>query len=96
MVFVLAVGCSAARAETIRVTIKGLGFSPAQTQAKVGDTIEWINEDFVAHTATVRGEWDMMVPVHKSASLVLKRAGTVEYYCRFHPNMKGSIAVAPE
>jgi len=25
----------------------------------------------------------------------LKKAGTVEYYCRFHPNMKATLAVTP-
>jgi plastocyanin len=37
-----------------------------------------------------------MIAPNKSASLVLKKAGTVEYYCRFHPNMKGRIAITPE
>jgi plastocyanin len=26
---------------------------------------------------------------------VLKKAGTVEYYCRFHPNMKAVLTIAP-
>jgi plastocyanin len=59
--------------------------------AKVGDTIEWVNKDILAHTATVKGDWDVMIPAGKSASLVLKKAAAVEYYCRFHPNMKGRI-----
>jgi plastocyanin len=25
----------------------------------------------------------------------LKKAGTVDYYCRFHPNMKATLIVAP-
>jgi plastocyanin len=82
-------------AETIRVTIDKLVFSPAQISAKVGDTVEWINNDILAHTATVRGDWDVMIAPKKSASLVLKKAGAIEYYCRFHPNMTGRINVAP-
>ena len=50
-----------AQAETIQVTIDGLIFSPAEITAKAGDTIVWINKDIVAHTATVRGGWDMMI-----------------------------------
>ncbi|MGB6175801.1 MAG: cupredoxin family copper-binding protein [Methylocella sp.] len=84
-----------AHAETIQVTIDNLVFSPADLKAKVGDTITWINRDIVAHTATARGDWDVMIPVNKSASVVLTKAGTVAYYCRFHPNMKGRITVAP-
>ena len=84
-----------ARAETSTVTIEKLVFSPVDIKAKVGDTIEWVNKDVLAHTATVKGGWDVMIPPKKSASLVLKEAGTVEYYCRFHPNMKGHVTVTP-
>ena len=49
-----------------------------------------------AHTATARnGDWDVMLPPKKSGTLVLKKAGTFEYYCRFHPNMKATLTVAP-
>lgn len=82
-------------AETIRVTIDKLVFSPVEINARVGDTVEWVNNDILAHTATVRGDWDVMIPAKKTASVVLKKAQTVEYYCRFHPNMKGRITVAP-
>lgn len=94
--FVLAPTMAAvsAQADTIQVTIDKLVFEPAAVDARVGDTIEWVNKDVFAHTATVKGGWDVMIPPKKSASLVLKDAGFVEYYCRFHPNMKGRIAVA--
>jgi plastocyanin len=85
-----------AYAETIQVTIDKLVYSPVEIKAKVNDTIEWINKDIVAHTATVRGDWDVTIAANSSASLVLKKAGTVDYYCRFHPNMKGRITIAPK
>lgn len=85
-----------AYAETIQVTIDKLVYSPVEIKAKVDDTIEWINKDIVAHTATVRGDWDVTIAANSSASLVLKKAGTVDYYCRFHPNMKGRITIAPK
>jgi plastocyanin len=85
-----------ALAETIQVTIDKLVYSPVEIKAKVDDTIEWINKDIVAHTATVRGDWDVTIAANSSASLVLKKAGTVDYYCRFHPNMKGRITIAPK
>ncbi|TIW03681.1 MAG: amicyanin, partial [Mesorhizobium sp.] len=49
-------------AATIEVTIDKLVFSPASVKAKVGDTIEWTNKDILAHTATVKGGWDVMIP----------------------------------
>lgn len=83
-----------AQAETIRVDVKSLAFSPAQVVAHIGDTIEWANADFVAHTATARNhDWDVQLPPNKTARLTLKKAGTVEYFCRFHPNMTGTVTV---
>jgi plastocyanin len=89
----LAIGVVQAQAETIQITIDKLVFSPAAVEAKVGDTIEWVNKDMFAHTATVKGGWEVMIPPKKSASLTLKAAGTVDYFCRFHPNMKGRLVV---
>jgi plastocyanin len=85
-----------AHAATIQITMENLVISPADTPAKVGDTIEWINKDVLVHTATARnGDWDISLPPKKSGSLVLKKAGMVDYYCRFHPNMKATLAVEP-
>jgi len=81
-------------AETIRITIDKLKFTPTQVSAHVGDTIEWINADFVAHTATARdGAWDVLIPVKTTKSIVLKAEGVVDYYCKFHPNMTGRVSV---
>jgi len=85
-----------AQADVINVVIDNLVFSPEEIKAKVGDTITWNNKDIVAHTATVRGGFDVMIEANKSASLVLTKPGAVDYYCRFHPNMKGRIAVTPD
>lgn len=94
MVVAACLAGASARAETVRVTIDRLVFSPAVVKAKVGDTIEWVNNDVLAHTATVKGDWDVTIPPKKSATLVIKKGGEVEYYCRFHPNMKARIDVA--
>src|SRR3954462_8229845 len=85
-----------AHAATIQITMENLVISPAEASAKVGDTIEWINNDIFAHTATARnGDWDVTMPPKKTVTSVLKKAGTVEYYCRFHPNMKAVLTIAP-
>jgi plastocyanin len=85
-----------AHAATIQITMENLMVSPAEASAKVGDTIEWINKDFVAHTATARnGDWNVTMPPKKTGTLILKKAGMIDYYCRFHPNMKATLAVTP-
>ena len=91
---ILVVTTGVARADTIQVKMEKLGFVPAEITAHVGDTIEWVNSDFVAHTATARdGSWDVLIPVNAKKAVVLKTEGTVEYYCKFHPNMTGRILI---
>jgi len=85
-----------AQAATIQITTENLVFAPAEASAKVGDTIEWINKDVFAHTATARnGDFDVTMPPNKTVTLVLKKGGSIDYYCRFHPNMKATLTVAP-
>jgi plastocyanin len=84
-----------ARAEVIQVKIDKVAYTPAQISAHVGDTVEWVNADIVAHTATARDKaWDVMILPNAKKSVVLKAAGSIEYYCKFHPNMIGQITVA--
>ena len=83
-------------AATIQISMDNLEISPTEVAAKVGDTIEWVNKDAFAHTATAKnGDWNVTLPPKKSGSLVLKKAGTIDYYCRFHPNMKATLKVEP-
>jgi plastocyanin len=85
-----------AHAATIQIVMQDLVFAPAEVSAKVGDTIEWVNKDVFAHTATARnGDFDVSLPPKKTVTSVLNKAGTVEYYCRFHPNMKAVLKIAP-
>ena len=85
-----------AHAATIEITMENLVISPAEVSAKVGDTISWINKDVFAHTATAKnGDFDVTLPPNKSATSVLKKAGTVDYYCRYHPNMKATLKIEP-
>ena len=85
-----------AHAATIQITMENLVVSPLEANAKVGDTLELINKDVLAHTATARnGDFDVTMPPKKTVTYVLKKAGAIEYYCRFHPNMKAVLNVAP-
>jgi plastocyanin len=97
IVAALSLGISvSAQAATIQITMENLVISPAETSAKVGDTVELINKDIFAHTATARnGDFDVTMPPKKTVTMVLKKAGTVGYYCRFHPNMKAVLNIAP-
>jgi plastocyanin len=97
LVTMVALGTSvSAHAATIQITMENLVIAPAEATAKVGDTLELINKDIFAHTATARsGDFDVTMPPKKTVTFVLKKAGAIEYYCRFHPNMKALLNVAP-
>ena len=85
-----------AQAETIQVTIDKLVFAPTEVNVKVGDTVEWVNKDALAHTATAtNGDWNVVTGPKQSGRVVLKKAGAVDYFCKYHPNMKGRVIVAP-
>jgi plastocyanin len=91
---VVALMAGSAGAEVIHIQIKNLANVPAQITAHVGDTIEWRNADFLAHTATARnGAFDVMIPANGKGRTVVKALGTVDYYCKFHPNMVGKVVV---
>jgi plastocyanin len=85
-----------AHAATIQIVMENLVISPAEISVKAGDTIEWVNKDVFAHTATARnGDFDVTMPPKKTVTSVVQKPGTVEYYCRFHPNMKAVLTIAP-
>jgi plastocyanin len=99
VVTALAIGwvSASAHAATIQISMENLVISPAAASAKVGDIVEWVNKDIFAHTATARnGDWDVAMPPKKTVTTVLRKAGTIEYYYRFHPNMKATLTIAPE
>jgi plastocyanin len=79
--------------KTIQIAITDVAFARPKVEAKVGDTIEWVNNDIVDHTATVKGQWDVVIPAGQKGHILLKKAGTLAYYCRFHPNMKATLVV---
>ena len=84
-----------AEAAVIEVTITKMVFGPIEISAQVGDTVEWVNTDFVAHTATARDKsFNVLIPAHGKGSLVVNAAGRFDYFCRFHPMMKGTVSVA--
>jgi plastocyanin len=90
------IGLSAttAAAKTVHIEISKLVFEPASVTVDVGDTVEWTNKDIVAHTATAKDKsWEVDLPPGASGTYQIGQAGAIDYFCRFHPNMRGKIAV---
>lgn len=91
LVFVL--GFSPAQAATIEITIRKLTFDPGTVSAAAGDKIVWSNKDIMDHTATFEGAFDIVIPAGSTGTLIMTKAGTIRYYCRYHPNMVGTLEV---
>ena len=80
--------------KVVQITIDKATFGEAPAGIVAGDTIEWVNRDIFDHTATARTKvWDVVIPAGKKARVVMKKAGTFEYYCTYHPNMVATLAV---
>lgn len=75
--------------------MKGMPFTQAEVTAKAGDTIEWLNNDSFAHTATARnGAFDIPLKKGETKQHAIAVSGKFAYYCRLHPNMKATITVS--
>ena len=80
---------------THTVTMDQVRFGAVAAGLKVGDTVVWDNRDIVPHTATARdGSFDVVIAPGHSARTVMRRAGTIAVYCRYHPHMTGRLVVA--
>jgi plastocyanin len=85
-----------AQAATVKISISNVAYAPLEAKAKVGDTIEWTNADIVVHSVTARDKsFDLNLFPKRSGKITVKAAGTIDYYCRYHPNMVGKIVVSP-
>ncbi len=94
-VIVGAGGAAMPAGEVHRVEMKAVDFEPRQITVRVGDTVEWVNSDIVAHTATAKDRsWDVNILPRRSGRMVMKTVGPISYFCRYHPNMIGAITVA--
>ncbi len=80
---------------TVRVTMAGMVFTPANAAAHVGDTIVWTNTDVVAHTVTSKaGLFDSkMIPPGGTWKYVVRKAGEFDYKCSYHLPMAGAFTV---
>ena len=76
------------------VTISNMSFQGLPAKAAVGDTVIWTNRDMVPHTATAEdGSFDVALPPGASKSIVLAKAGTIKFYCNYHPMMQATLTV---
>ena len=77
------------------IEITNFKFSDANLTIAVGDTVTFVNKDGSPHTATQKdGAFDTgNLSRNAKSTLTFASAGTFDYFCKFHRNMKGQITV---
>jgi len=84
-----------AAGKTHNIAIEGMKFVPERLEVQVGDTVIWSNKDLVPHTATaVKASIESgSIAPGASWKLTVRRKGQIDYICRFHPVMHGTLVV---
>lgn len=84
-------------AGAVTAAMEGNAFSPSTITAAVGDVITWTNNDTVPHTATLTDDPTCTTDnlgSGESGGLTFSEAGTYAFFCKVHPDMKGTIEVS--
>ena len=81
----------------VTVQINNSVYSPNPITMKVGQQVNWKNNDSITHTATLDGMFNNVIsPMSaQGAPVTMSTAGTFNYRCTIHPGMNGSIVVQP-
>jgi plastocyanin len=78
------------------ILIDKMRFGPVPAELHVGDTIIWQNKDIFRHSATARDKsFDVDLPSRAIVRMVIETAGTVDFFCKFHPGMKAALVISP-
>ena len=79
---------------THTVTIFRMKFNPENLEVKKGDTVIWVNKDFVPHDVTeeINNTWTSK-PINQGDKWEKVIQDDVHYYCSIHKVMKGTITV---
>ncbi len=77
------------------VSIEGMKYVPERLEIEAGDTVTWTNKDLVPHTVTASAAKVESGSIAPNASWQWKasRKGEIDYTCRFHPVMHGTLVV---
>lgn len=80
----------------LTVTILKGVYSPNPVMVTVGQSVNWLNSDPIAHTATDPGVFDTGAIAPTSAAdapVQFNSVGTFNYHCTLHPNETASVVV---
>jgi plastocyanin len=79
------------------VEIVDFGYQPASHEVGAGSTVTWTNIGNAPHTVTFQDEGidSGRLAAGETFEHTFASAGTFEYICTIHPQMRGSLTVTP-
>lgn len=79
------------------VSISNFRYDPAELSVTIGDTVVWMNDDALLHTASAdSGAWSSPeMRQGERFTYVALRAGRFPYHCTAHPVMRATLIVRP-
>ena len=79
----------------ISIESTGIGFVPADVKIIVETVVTWTNNDTMTHTVTDKNSnFDSFdIAPGESFQVYFSEVGVIEYYCKYHPMMEGTINV---
>jgi plastocyanin len=89
-------GAAPSAGSTAQVVMVNIAFKPDHLTAKVGESVQWSNQDGVPHTVkAVKGDHfqSKVLQPGEGFRYQLGRPGVVDYVCTIHPNMKATVRV---
>jgi len=82
--------------DPVKIAITDFKYIPDTVTVPKGTRVEWTNNDVAPHTATSKDEATFdtgTLRKGQAKALTLSRAGTYEYFCRFHAFMTAKVVV---
>jgi plastocyanin len=79
---------------THTIQIAQMKFLPSELKVKKGDKVVFVNKDMVVHNVTDQsGKVRLSPDIAAGKSWTMVVSNQVNYYCSFHPVMKGKILI---
>jgi plastocyanin len=81
--------------QTLIVRIDNFMFSPAKISLPAGTTLTWLNADNIPHSVAATGEAfrSKLLEPGEKFSFTFVEAGTYDYFCPLHTQMRGTVIV---
>lgn len=79
---------------TKEISMSNFSYDPLEVTVEKGTTVVWVNKDSVPHNVVGDNFTSGTLDPGQSFSFTFTEEGTFEYYCSFHPQMKGTVKVA--